>query len=61
MNPVLDFLQIWKQAVNESSAAVLDVVTLEWLIVFAGLAVLGIVAAWVTRRPLMEVRGMPPQ
>jgi len=40
---------------------VLDVVTLEWLIVFAGLAVLGFVAAWVTRRTLREIRGMPHQ
>ena len=46
---------------NESSATVLDVVTLEWLIVFAGLALLGFVVAWVNRRSLTEVRGMPHQ
>ncbi len=43
---------------NENSTTVLDVVTLEWLIVFAGLTVAGIVAAWVSRQSLMEFRGM---
>ncbi len=52
-----------EQAVNESGATVLDVVVLEWLIVLAGLVVLGIVAAWVTRRLLVEFRSMhhPPK
>jgi magnesium-transporting ATPase (P-type) len=36
-----------------------DVIVFEWLIVFAGLALLGFVAAWVTRRSLRELRGIP--
>ncbi|MEN8132752.1 MAG: cation-transporting P-type ATPase [Pseudomonadota bacterium] len=40
---------------------VLDVITIEWLIVFSGLAVLGLVAAWVIRRSHLEIRRMPHQ
>ena len=37
----------------------IDVVTLEWLIAFVGLAVLGLVAARVSRRKRMALRGIP--
>ncbi len=39
---------------NESGAKVPGVVVLECLIVFAGVVILGIVAAWVTLRLLKE-------
>ncbi len=46
---------------NANEMIILDVLTLEWLIVFAGLAALGAVAAWVSARTLKEVRGVPRQ
>ncbi len=56
-----DFILIWEQTVNESNATVLDTGTQQWLIMFATPSVFGFVAAWVTRRLLLEVRGLPHQ
>ncbi len=41
---------------DTTGSAILDVVTLEWLIAFAGLGIFGGVAAWVSRRSIRALR-----
>jgi len=45
--------------VNGENVTVLSDIAPEWLILFAGLAVLGLVAAWVARRSLTALLGIP--
>ncbi|MEA3273776.1 MAG: cation-transporting P-type ATPase [Pseudomonadota bacterium] len=43
---------------SDTNALVLDIAVLEWLIAFAGLAILGLVGAWVSCRSCQELRGV---